>query len=62
MDDELTPEQAREHHLARIRYYAIEHNIAGEHIALIFNAGLAVAHTLRPDILGTVPSSQRKAA
>ena len=31
----------REHHLSRIRDYAAEHNLSGEDIALIFNAGLA---------------------
>ncbi|WP_315388716.1 hypothetical protein [uncultured Stenotrophomonas sp.] len=47
---DLTPEQAREHHLARIRAYAAEHDLAGEHIAQIFNAGLAAAKSLRPDL------------
>lgn len=48
---ELTPEQVREHHLARIRAYAVEHDLDGEHIALIFNAGLAAARALRPDVV-----------
>ncbi len=48
---ELTPEQVREHHLSRIRDYAVQHNISGEHIALIFNAGLAAARTLRPELV-----------
>lgn len=47
---ELTPEQAREHHLSRIRAYAVEHDLAGEDIALLFNAGLAAAKSLRPDL------------
>ncbi|ENE1252685.1 hypothetical protein ABM187_002887 [Stenotrophomonas maltophilia] len=48
---DLTPEQVREHHLSRIREYAVQHDLAGEDIALIFNAGLAAARTLRPDLV-----------
>jgi len=48
---ELTPEQVREHHLSRIREYAAEHDLAGEHIALIFEAGMAAASQLRPDLV-----------
>ncbi len=51
---ELTPEQVREHHLSRIRAYAAEHNLDGEDIALIFNAGLAAARSLRPDLVAGV--------
>lgn len=51
---ELTPEQVREHHLARIRAYAMEHDLDGEHIALIFNAGLAAARSLRPELVAGV--------
>lgn len=47
---DLTPEQVREHHLSRIREYAVQHDLAGEDIALIFNAGLAAARSLRPDL------------
>ncbi|EED40484.1 MULTISPECIES: hypothetical protein [Stenotrophomonas] len=46
-----TPEQVREHHLSRIREYAVQHDLAGEDIALIFNAGLAAARSLRPDLI-----------
>lgn len=48
---ELTPEQVREHHLSRIRAYAVEHDLDGEDIALIFNAGLAAARRLRPELV-----------
>lgn len=48
---EQTPEQVREHHLSRIRDYAVQHGMDGEHIALIFNAGLAAARTLRPELV-----------
>ncbi|WP_164087192.1 hypothetical protein [Stenotrophomonas maltophilia] len=51
---ELTPEQVREHHLSRIRDYAVQHDLAGEDIALIFNAGLAAARSLRPDLVAEV--------
>lgn len=36
---ELTPEQAREHHLSRIREYAVKRDLSGEHIALIDLSG-----------------------
>jgi hypothetical protein len=48
---ELTPEQVREHHLSRIRAYAVEHDLSGEHIALIFQAGIAAASQLRPELV-----------
>ncbi len=48
---DLTPEQVREHHLARIREYAVQHDLTGEDIALIFNAGLAAAGALRPELV-----------
>jgi len=51
---ELTPEQVREHHLSRIRDYAVEHGVTGEDIALIFSAGLAAARSLRPDLVAQV--------
>jgi hypothetical protein len=51
---ELTPERVREHHLSRIRDYATEHNLSGEDIALIFNAGLAAARSLRPELVAGV--------
>lgn len=50
---ELTPEQVREHHLSRIRDYAAQNGLSGEDIALIFNAGLAAARSLRPDLVKT---------
>ncbi|HDX0898638.1 TPA: hypothetical protein RNS99_000516 [Stenotrophomonas maltophilia] len=49
-----TPEQVREHHLSRIREYAVQHDLAGEDIALIFNAGLAAARSLRPALFEQV--------
>ncbi|MBH1477350.1 MULTISPECIES: hypothetical protein [Bacillati] len=52
---ELTPEQVREHHLSRIRDYAVQHDLADEDIALIFNAGLAAARSLRPDLVEIRP-------
>ena len=51
---DLTPEQVREHHLSRIRDYAADHNLSGEDIALIFNAGLAAARSLRPGLVADV--------
>ncbi|CRD53014.1 MULTISPECIES: hypothetical protein [Stenotrophomonas] len=53
-----TPEQAREHHLSRIREYAVQHDLAGEDIALIFNAGLAAARTLRPSLFEQVATGR----
>lgn len=47
---ELTPSQSREHHIARIRDYAVTHGLTGEDIALLFEAGLAAAGRLRPDL------------
>lgn len=59
---ELTPEQAREHHLSRIRDYAVAHGIAAENIALIFEAGLSATRYLRPDVIGAAPAKRKEAA
>jgi hypothetical protein len=56
---ELTPDQVREHHLSRIKDYALQHGISGEDIALIFNAGLAAARSLRPDLVRAVHIPER---
>jgi len=48
---ELTPERAREHHLSRIREYPVERDLSTEHIALIFQAGIADAWQLQPDLI-----------
>lgn len=48
---ELTPEQTREHHLSRIREYATDRALSGEHIALMFQASIAAASQLRPGLV-----------
>jgi len=53
---ELPPDRVREHHLSRIREYAVQYDLSGEDIALIFNAGLAAARSLRPDLVEFVPA------
>jgi len=52
--NEPTREQMREHHLSRIRTYAIDHDLSGEDIAELFEAGIAAASRLRPDLVATV--------
>ena len=59
---EMTPEQVREHHLSRIRAYAVDHDLDGEDIALVFNAGLAAARSLRPDLVKTEEATSARAA
>lgn len=57
---ELSPDQSCEHALARIRAYAIEHCLTGEHIALIFETGIGPVRYLRPDIFEAAPHSSRQ--
>lgn len=57
----LTPEQSREHHLARIRDYAIRNGLSGEDLALLFEAGLAAAGRLRPDLVEASTSTDKEA-
>ncbi|WP_148650260.1 hypothetical protein [Lysobacter capsici] len=56
---DLTPEQSREHHIARIRDYAIRHGLTGERIALIFESGLAAASRLRPELAPPLDGEQQ---
>lgn len=58
MTNESATNQDREHTLARIRLYAEQHSLSGDHIAMIFEAGLGPALHLRPDIFAASAAQQ----
>lgn len=51
METDLTPKQELEYHLSRIRDYAETHEISGESVATIFEAGISAAARLRPELV-----------
>ena len=48
--DNMTDEQALEYDICRIRAYALTHGMKGPDVGIFFDAGIAAAHYLRPDL------------